>query len=70
LLRHMPAKVTLYKAGQQQEVIQPLVNWTWAFANQAQAFVNDIIENKPSIIDAKYALEDLKRIEEFWEHKC
>jgi predicted dehydrogenase len=70
LLRNVPAKVTLYKAGKQQEVIQPLVNWTWAFANQAKAFVNDIIENKPSVINAKHALKDLEVIEEFWEHKC
>lgn len=70
LLRHMPAKVTLYKAGQQQEIIQPLVNWTWAFANQAQAFVDSVLTNKPSCIDAKYALQDLKKIESFWEHKC
>lgn len=67
LLKNVPAKVELYKAGKVQEIISPQCNWTWAFRRQAQAFVTDVLENKPTLISAEDAIEDLKLIEAMWK---
>lgn len=69
LLRNVPASVEIYKATDPQQVIQPKIEWSWAFRNQAQSFVSDIVNEKPSAIDAKYALEDFRLIEKIWQFK-
>jgi predicted dehydrogenase len=66
LLKNVPASVELYKGGAVQQMIQPQCNWTWAFRRQAQAFVSDILEGKPSLSSGEDALEDLNLIESMW----
>lgn len=66
LLRNVPAQVELYKAGQIQEICSPQCGWSWAFRRQAQAFVDDVLENRQSISPGIDALEDLRLVEELW----
>jgi predicted dehydrogenase len=66
LLKNVPAKVKLYRAGKYQEVIEPQFQWNWAFRNQAESFINDILSGKKSLIEAENALLDLELIEEIW----
>ena len=70
LLKQIPAKVSLYEGGDVQTLVELYCQWSWAFKNQAQAFIDNILENRPSVIDAKYALEDLRLIEEIWQKRC
>lgn len=67
LLKNVPATVELYRAGDTQEVSSLLCNWTWAFRRQAQAFVDDVLNEAPSLSSAEDALEDLKLIEQMWQ---
>lgn len=69
LLMQVPAKVVLYKGGGIQEVVQPLCDWSWAFREQASEFVNDVLNNLPSVIDCSYALQDLNLIEKIWSKR-
>lgn len=66
LLKNVPASVELYKAGSVQQVIQPRPNWTWAFRRQAEAFVNNILDQRPPLSPGSDAIEDLRLIEEIW----
>ena len=66
LLKNVPASVELYKAGKVQQVITHQSNWTWAFRRQAQAFVDDILENRDSISSGADSVEDLRVIESMW----
>jgi predicted dehydrogenase len=66
LMRNNPAVVEVYRAGKTQELSVPQVYWSWAFRRQADAFVSDVLENRPSISAGEDALEDLRLIEEMW----
>jgi predicted dehydrogenase len=66
LLKNVPATVELYRAGSQQQILSPQCDWTWAFRRQADAFVNDILESRPSLSPGADALQDLLFIEELW----
>jgi len=66
LLRNVPARVELYKAGETQEIFTPQIGWTWAFRRQAQAFIDDIRNDCDPIASGHDALEDMRLIEEIW----
>ncbi len=66
LLRNIPASVEIYRAGQTQEMIRPLANWSWAFRRQAEGFVNDILEQKPFRNSAEEAYQEILLIEKIW----
>lgn len=66
LLRNIPASVEVYRAGSVQEKIKPCVNWSWAFRRQAEAFVSDILEQKPMRNSAEEAYEEILLTEEIW----
>ncbi len=66
LLRNSTASVEIYRAGKTQEIIRPYVNWSWAFRRQAEAFVSDILENKPMRNAAEEAYEDILLTETIW----
>jgi predicted dehydrogenase len=68
LLRPASAKVTLY-CGDTQQREEYLMPWRWAFSNQAQAFVDDVLLDRPSVIDAKFALNQIRLIEKCWARK-
>ena len=44
-----------------------LGNWTWSFKTQANAFVNDVLKNTPSVNPGIDALEDLRLCEKMWK---
>lgn len=67
LLRNIPAAVSLYKAGKTQEIVKPCIDWSWAFRRQAEAFVNDILENKPMLNSAEEAYQEIVLIESIWD---
>jgi predicted dehydrogenase len=67
LLRNIPASVEIYIAGKTQKVEIPCIDWSWAFRRQAEAFVNDILENKPMRNSAEEAYIDLLMVESIWK---
>ena len=67
LLRNITAKVELYRSGDRPETKIYSGNWTWAFKRQANAFVEDILNNTPSMSSGIDALEDLKLCEKMWK---
>ena len=67
LLKNVPARVEIYRAGQEQVMLQPQMNWTWAFRRQAQSFVNDIQNGTESISSGADSYLDVELIENFWK---
>lgn len=67
LLRNVPGSVTVYKAGKTQEKVTPCIDWSWAFRRQAEAFVNDILQDKPMRNSAEEAYKELVLIESIWK---
>jgi predicted dehydrogenase len=67
LLRNNSAKVELYRAGEKPETKSYSGNWTWSFKTQANAFVNDVLHNTPSVNPGIDALEDLRLCEKMWK---
>lgn len=67
LLRNVPATVELYRAGKIQEYLRPAVNWSWAFRRQAEEFIQDILDKKPSRISAEEAYQEILLIEQMWQ---
>lgn len=66
LLKNVPAKIEMYYAGNQQEVVLPQLDWTWAMRRQAQAFVDCVLSGAPSLTSAEDSIEDLRLIEAMW----
>ena len=68
-LRNQPARVEIVKENDngQHQKISPQGNWTWAFRNQAQAFVDNVAMNTPSIASGNDSLLDLVVVEKIWE---
>ncbi|HUS81367.1 MAG TPA: Gfo/Idh/MocA family oxidoreductase [Armatimonadota bacterium] len=64
LLRNVPAKVTVYRAGERPEVCQPIAPWTWAFANEAAHFVQCVREGATPLSSGEDSLQDLRIVED------
>ena len=45
----------------------PKPGWTWAFRNQALAFVENMVSGTPSIASGQDSLNDLLVVEHIWE---
>src|SRR5205085_2744174 len=60
LLRNVPATVELYKAGAVQEIVSPQCGWSWAPRRQAEAFVQNVLDNRESPSSGADSLEDLR----------
>ncbi len=67
LLKNVPAKVEVYKAGPVQEIVSPQCGWSWSFRRQAEAFVSTVRDGTPSLSTGKDAAEDLRLIECMWK---
>ena len=67
LLRNISARVELYQSTEKPETIIYSGNWSWAFKRQANAFVENILNKKPSISPGSDALEDMKLCEKMWK---
>ena len=63
LLRNVSARVVLYRGGQRRELDEHLPQWTWAFANEARAFVEACLGRGESLSPASDALKDLELAE-------
>jgi predicted dehydrogenase len=63
LLRNVSARVILYRAGKQQEIVEPLGPWSWAFYNEARAFVECCLRGAECLSRAEDAWEDLQLAE-------
>lgn len=71
LLRNVPAKVEIIKNEHISEKVTFQPNWSWAFKNQAAAFITSLqnkeLRNKISAIEA---LKDLELTENIWRKVC
>ncbi|RLG92125.1 hypothetical protein DRO37_09520, partial [Candidatus Bathyarchaeota archaeon] len=59
LLRNVPAKVHVYRAGKIQRDEYPHGVWMWSFERQAQHFVECILEDKKPISDGLDSYRDV-----------
>jgi len=66
MLRNVPARVELYRAGEVQELVAPITPWSWSFRRQAEAFVHDVAHGLPGLSPGADALEDLRLAEALW----
>ena len=66
LLKNVPASVELYR-GDEHTFSVPHLGWSWAFKNQAEAFINDILCDQLSVNTGEDALLDMQLIENIWE---
>tara|TARA_R110001592_G_scaffold175466_1_gene414589 strand:- start:9578 stop:10642 length:1065 start_codon:yes stop_codon:yes gene_type:complete len=69
LLRNVPAKVSLEKAGDEFIKTKYKSDWSWAFKHQAIEFVSSCLTKTPSVISADHALTDFEVIENIWKHR-
>lgn len=66
LLRSVPALVELYEGGQDHQMNSQYPQWSWAFRNQAEAFIDDVHNRRQSISSGKDSLEDMRLVENIW----
>lgn len=67
LLRNVPAKVEVYKAGKIQQVISPYSSWDWSFRRASEHFLDCILENREPISSGRDSMEDIRVIEEIFK---
>ena len=67
LLRNVPARVEVYKAGRTQEVIHPYSPWDWSFRRASEHFLDCILEDREPISSGKDSLEDIRIMEEIFK---
>lgn len=66
LLRNVPARIELYKGGDNHQIISPQCNWTWSFRRQAEAFITDIQSGSGPLASGADAMQDIALVEEIW----
>jgi predicted dehydrogenase len=66
MLRNVPARVELTRAGERQESILPGVPPSWAFRRQAEAFVADVAAQRESLASGRDSVADLRLAEAIW----
>ncbi|MEM2465644.1 MAG: hypothetical protein QXL85_08600, partial [Candidatus Bathyarchaeia archaeon] len=59
LLRNVPAKVHVYRAGKIQRDEYPHGSWVWSFERQAQHFIECIIEDKEPVSSGDDSYKDI-----------
>lgn len=69
LLRNVPAGVRVYKAGNVQEIVNPVLEWSWAFRNQAEHFVRCVLEDTEPLTSARDSLGDMQIAEEIFRKR-
>jgi len=67
LLKNISARIELYQSGKTPETKIYSGNWTWSFKNQANAFIESVLNDIPSVNLGIDALEDMKLCEEMWK---
>ena len=68
-LRNQPSKLEIldYSAGKTGQILEPLFDWSWSFANEDQAFVNSIEHNIQTISSGHESVEDFLIIDKIWK---
>jgi len=64
MLKQVPAEVEVYKAGKVREVVRPIPEWGWAFARQAEHFLDCILNDVEPRSSGEDSLRDMELIEE------
>jgi predicted dehydrogenase len=67
LLRNVPATVRHEMGGSAKSVNQPLPDWSWAFRNQAAAFLNDIATGSTPMNSGTDSQCDITIVEKIWQ---
>ena len=67
LLKSASAQVNVYNNNKNHEEVIHIPNWSWSFKRQAELAINDILNDQPSLIDAKNSMQDLEFIEDIWK---
>jgi len=65
MLRDVPARVRLTRAGERQDTLVPLPP-SWAFRRQAEAFVSDITARREPLASGRDSVGDLRLAEAIW----
>tara|TARA_Y100000031_G_scaffold118575_1_gene131953 strand:+ start:1822 stop:2892 length:1071 start_codon:yes stop_codon:yes gene_type:complete len=68
LLKGTPARVTLQRGGDGNEIETFEVKQGWSFQRQARAFVDDLREDRVPLANGEDAVEDIRLAETIW--KC
>lgn len=66
LLRNVPARVELERAGDRHEIVVPRVAWSWSFRRQAEAFVADVAAQREPLASGADSVGDLRIAEAIW----
>jgi len=66
MLRDVPARVELTRAGQNPEKFVPRLGKSWAFRRQAEAFVADVAARREPLASGRDAVADLCLAETIW----
>lgn len=67
-LMNQPAHISFYRHSPHPVWSSPQPSWTWSFKRQADAFVQDVIKQKNSLlVSAEDGLIDLKLVETIWK---
>ena len=67
-LRNQPSKIKIldYSAGNTGQILEPLFDWSWSFANEDSSFVEAIKQRKETISSGNNSLGDFEIIDEIW----
>jgi predicted dehydrogenase len=63
MLRNVPARVDLMRAGKRQETVSPP---SWAFRRQAEAFIADVAARREPLASGRDSVGDLRLAEAIW----
>ena len=68
LLKNTPAEVEIYRAGDDQEVTQPIPkpSWTWAYHREVEHFIQHIRMDEPFRSSGQDTLTDVRLYEELY----
>ena len=64
LLKNVPAKVQLYRAGSRQTIETPLPPWDWSFRRCAGHFIECILEDKTPLSSGEDSAIDIELVED------
>lgn len=67
LLKNLPARVGVYKAGNMREKVEPLADWGWAFRREDEEFISCILEGREPRSSGRDSIEDVRLMEEIFK---
>lgn len=59
LLKNVPARVIVYKTGEEPQIKEPIAPWGWGFKRQAEHFVECVRERKTPLSSGEDSLKDM-----------